>query len=293
MATVWPEAAGRLTRVLRTLGIPAEAVEDLVQEAGTRALESGIEFQTSQDLYRWAALVARREVIARWRKDGRVGGDVPEMEARTDVDAETQARLRVAAVGQVLPTMPERDRTLILGAIAAPVHPSQRVQLHRARARLAKMVGKLAAVLGLGRAANRFIRESRTTTIVLAAVIPILVIVGVTLEVTRTPSQRGTLENVDDTQPEASVSVSRGKATTGRDTIVAAPGAGPVTPAHHRIEVVSYLPYNPNPAVVRLYKSENDDDPIVCVQNVFTTGDTLVCPHYSDSPVPIPSPPLP
>src|SRR4051812_22338287 len=112
----------RLRCSIRALGVRAEAVDDIAQEAVVIALTKLEEFDRSCDFGLWVRQIARRLVANERRKEsrrslilsGRVTDHLLELAAGQSSGGESQEREEeLTALRQCLAELPKRDRELL------------------------------------------------------------------------------------------------------------------------------------------------------------------------------------
>jgi DNA-directed RNA polymerase specialized sigma24 family protein len=174
---VWPDVARKLMRMLRARGVSEQAIPDLVQEVGARLLSREVHFSCSDDLYPYAAQVARNlhvDAVRRFRAceaDDKLSG----LPGSDNVEHEVVQRAALEEALRCFRTMNERDQAAIRSAVSGRQATSrERVALHRARRRLAQAVAHLLS----GAWAVHFARKAKT-----AGHAPALVAVGLALPI--------------------------------------------------------------------------------------------------------------
>lgn len=161
LAEIWPAASERLLRVLAARGLDRTRGEDLVQEAGIRALQANVAFDTLDEFLWWAVPVVRNMHIdllrtSRWSISS---AELPDRECPAPaVDRVVESRMALRTVLTRLADLPAGERDVIVAAATdAPVEGARKgtaaVRRHRARAHLRRIVGGAlgAAGVGLGR----------------------------------------------------------------------------------------------------------------------------------------------
>lgn len=152
---VWAEVLRRVVALLRGRGVDAATAEDISQEVAVRAITSGVEYSSADDLMRWASTVAVRLSIDEWRARQRTVVDSALSDGASSADASRQAVHR-AQLGEVSAGMarltPDQRAAIVSGVLgdeASTRTDATRVAVarHRARARLREWTDGLAAGL--------------------------------------------------------------------------------------------------------------------------------------------------
>jgi DNA-directed RNA polymerase specialized sigma24 family protein len=149
---VWPQVSGRLHRTLVRRGTPSDEADDLVQDTAVRALQTGVVFDSAEDLFRWSLVVARRMAIdAHRHQQFVVDIDLTDRASPDLVDRQVEARIVFEAVAVAIRQLSAADRRALLQVVDDEAAVDRRdavrmnVQRHRARARLRAKVGGLLA----------------------------------------------------------------------------------------------------------------------------------------------------
>lgn len=169
-------------RQLTRRGTPAVEAEDIVQEVAVRALVSKPCFTDAPDLLRWASTVARRVAINQHRADQRFASqpfDEGDGRARTVVGTVEDRVVQRLFAADVLAaarhlTACERAALFASAATEADRHAQIRVAVrrYRARARLARLVGGIGAVVaGWLRVRPRRAAAASTATLGIVALV--------------------------------------------------------------------------------------------------------------------------
>src|SRR5688500_15645844 len=118
LGAAWPEVGRRLSAALRARCVPEHQIDDVVQEVAIRALSSEVAFESAQDLYPWARVVALRLVVDHHRREARLVHDQPDREALEVGPAlVVESRLRLAAATRRLDQLSPDDRAAIVPAL--------------------------------------------------------------------------------------------------------------------------------------------------------------------------------
>lgn len=275
---VWPEASTRLSRTLRRRGLDAALVEDVVQEAGARALEREVAFTDVEDLLRWLNTVASRLVIDSFRKTRRVdaAAEIPELPDAIGLDRVVEARLRLGAVRRCLPRLSPADQASLLQS--PEDWPSQdgreahRMAMRRlrARARLALMVDGALGLLTWLRLRWR-LRAPKVEA--LAVALPVVLLVAVVL-LPHAPADLPPTSSIGEAgpalaTPDKSNPTTRLAGASSLSTTARVPTPPPArTPAGPPREIVEV----PLPGVGgegRVWvRPQEEDDPLACVDTI-------------------------
>jgi DNA-directed RNA polymerase specialized sigma24 family protein len=184
---VWPDVGERLFRLLRSRGVDRPTTEDIVQETAARVLERAVPFDSSDDLFRWAAVVGWRLAVDNHRQQNRlIEKNPPESPSPADVQREVENRLRLADLGAELAKLSATDQETLRSALDPASFENRKeaikhsVRLHRARNRLRKRLeewgplslgGWLRRTLTLRRSANKAVALGSAVSIVGAALV--------------------------------------------------------------------------------------------------------------------------
>lgn len=156
LGAMWPEVRTRLQRSLRRTGAGADAVDEALAEAATRALSRRLPVASPDDFCRWAFVVARNLLVEATRSGQRLVS-VPELPERGDgfdVGEHVASRQQLRATVRAFVGLSDADQEAIRSAIAPSPVPGRgvleatrmAVRRHRARARLRAVVGAPAAL---------------------------------------------------------------------------------------------------------------------------------------------------
>jgi DNA-directed RNA polymerase specialized sigma24 family protein len=98
--------------MLALRGVDPSACDDLIQEVAVRALAVELPFDSADDLYAWAAPVARNLHIDLIRATGRTtaGDSLVGLPAAIDVEHEVERRMVLQSALQALASLGEADR---------------------------------------------------------------------------------------------------------------------------------------------------------------------------------------
>jgi RNA polymerase sigma factor (sigma-70 family) len=150
---VWPEVAHRVSAMLRRRRLSPEDLEDVLQETAARAISRRVPNVDSDDLFRWAVVVARNLAIDRFRRRKHVElVELADGPTATDVAQEAEARVVLGTVVSRFSQLSPRDRVAILSAFG-PATGGRTGQVrvavarHRARERLRALVDGLTGVI--------------------------------------------------------------------------------------------------------------------------------------------------
>ena len=182
MTEVWPEVSRRLRAFLASRGANRQAVEDITQEVGLRALAKQVPFEDAADLCRWAVTVARNLHVDLTRRPGELtDASELDMASTEDVAHRVECRIRLNKVLVALRQLSAHDRTAILTSLNTAEHRERslgrdRVALHRARRRLLELVGSawgaVGVIFGLGR--GRGSKMLPQATVLTALTLPLI-----------------------------------------------------------------------------------------------------------------------
>lgn len=166
-AEQWPDVSRSIGRHLAGIGVPAQDVDDVLQETALRLYRSWSGLDPDRPVGPFARTVAVNVWRDRWRhsRDREVlSDDVPEPRAAVEDVADTVvARLELRRVGRALRQLPVRQQRLVRGAMehdlapegSAPVPAVLRMARMRARRSLALCLqtasAVVAALVGWGR----------------------------------------------------------------------------------------------------------------------------------------------
>lgn len=183
----WPAISDRVTAVLRSRGVQAADVDDIVQEVAIRALRQLDRFTSDEHMVRWCCRVAINAHIDVVRRGRRLSGEpVAETAAALNVAETVEGRLALDAALVQVAGLSAEDRALLLD----PPTPDTRkeavrlaVRRHRLRARIAAALeGVLAGVPWLRRVAHSDSLPVRATM----AAVPVVAVLSVLPLVTGT-----------------------------------------------------------------------------------------------------------
>lgn len=184
---MWPKVEPKLLRLLEKRGLTKPQAEDVCQDVAVRALASGVEFESADDLYRWAGQVARNLHIDLLRSTSRIACDdtvLVEMQADTDVEHEVERRIALAKVLKHWLTLRPLDQAALLEGMYADGNEDRgeavklAVRRHRARARLRVLAEGLFGLTGaaaLLRRTKSLVATAPAATMVAAPVAFLLV----------------------------------------------------------------------------------------------------------------------
>lgn len=166
-AEQWPDVSRSIGRHLAGIGVPAQDVDDVLQETALRLYRSWSNLDPDRPVGPFARTVAVNVWRDRWRhsRDREVlSDDVPEpRSAVDDVEDTVVARLELRRVGRALRQLPVGQQRLVRGAMehelapagSAPVPAVLRMARMRARRSLALCLqtasAVVAALVGWGR----------------------------------------------------------------------------------------------------------------------------------------------
>ncbi|HEX7165877.1 MAG TPA: sigma factor [Acidimicrobiales bacterium] len=153
----WPEVSRRVLSGLRRRRVGADMAEEALQEAAARAWRARPEVTSVDELARWTYTVALRVVIDRSRRETPLAvlPDTPEQpvcdDAQPGVETTVLARLDLARALRAIRALRPADRAALATVVAAGdvAYGDRReavrdaVRLHRARARLVLVLGKI------------------------------------------------------------------------------------------------------------------------------------------------------
>lgn len=149
----WSYVSERVMRSLVKRGCQRADAADFCQQAGLRAVESGIPYATPDELLSWCLTVSSRLFIDEFRRTERRRHLAVVPETAGDAEEEALARLAVHEVLGALARLPERDRQALLSE-RRPVDRADSnrmsIQRYRARARLRHLIGGVIAAWAAG-----------------------------------------------------------------------------------------------------------------------------------------------
>lgn len=224
----WPETADRLAEMLRKRGVARAHIEDVVQETAVRVVENSVVFSDTEDLLRWANVVAWRIALdARRRKKLPID---PEASLDTQPAAEDVAHAALArytvdklatAFGALTPR--EQQALSVIGTDSTGSRKADvrlNVRRLRARARLRGLMDGLAGVvIGL-----RHAWRPRRPPIVVAAAVPVVLVAALALPHMRGPALG---DGRDDPRTDAPAA-SEGSRRNEGDASFRSPGPDPL-----------------------------------------------------------------
>jgi hypothetical protein len=150
----WPAVNSRLLRTLRSEGVAHQQAEDLVQEAALRALDHEVQYASSDELFAWCLVVARRIRIDGFRRARFVAdAGVPETgSAPSSVEDAVEQRLLLEEVARVLPRLSDGERQALMSTpdgaqLERREAVRQNVRRHRARRHVLTMLEGMIGVL--------------------------------------------------------------------------------------------------------------------------------------------------
>jgi DNA-directed RNA polymerase specialized sigma24 family protein len=139
-AETWIDVATRLHRLLAALGASRDLSEDLAQETAARVIASEVPFDSSDDLYRWCATVARNLLIDHHRRNRYLDleASIPEVTDASDAESRFLGRERIRAAAALLNSLGDHDQRLLTArrAVGEPMSNAETVRRHRLRSRL-------------------------------------------------------------------------------------------------------------------------------------------------------------
>lgn len=183
----WPEVSRRLDATLTRRGVrPADAA-DIVQETALRTLARWPDVDDVEAFTRWAHTVAWRQCIDAYRRTRGTTtvsfGAVHDQTTpdRWDSDRVVEGKLELERTLRAMASLSTSDQAALAAAISGPASTAidrkqavrEAVRLHRARLRLAGVVTKMGAALGVSWKGLRKLAQleaPRTTAVVATAV---------------------------------------------------------------------------------------------------------------------------
>lgn len=155
-----PRATQNVSRSLTRRGLPAQVVEDLVQEVAYYAVRGRLDPATPRELERWAYIVANHRATNWLRKQSRDIERMVELDddlllvGAEDVSGEVHDRVFLETVAQEFANLRAEDREIIAAAMTGAFRGDTKrerdrfgLKLHRARLRLeARVRGWLVAL---------------------------------------------------------------------------------------------------------------------------------------------------
>ncbi|HVF74119.1 MAG TPA: hypothetical protein VM938_03650 [Acidimicrobiales bacterium] len=148
------EAIGRAE--LRKFGLPADVVDDLLQDAAAVVMRKRPWFTSSEDLAPYVRIVVRRRAL-HWLRDRRreVIGAVPDRAATHGVAELAEHRMRLRGVAQAFEGLPPEERERFVAYLKADERVGdvrerarERKQVERIRATMSRVAEGLAAAFG-------------------------------------------------------------------------------------------------------------------------------------------------
>ena len=133
--------------MLRGRRAPPATIDDAIQTAALRVLQSRRRFDTIDGWVNWTIEVAWHEVQIEWRRQARVvPGELPELPDRHDPSRVVEGRHDLDVTRSALSALSAADRTAILAPLAdsQPPHEHEpaavKMRRYRARRRLATIL---------------------------------------------------------------------------------------------------------------------------------------------------------
>lgn len=265
-----------LIKRLRAFGATPADAEDAAQDALLKAWERSVRYENDQDLLRWCLVVARNFHIDGMRRGNRV---VPLTDrqcdmAATEMDA-VELRQILALVRAALPTLTPAERR----SLTADVSPDRAGQVrvavarHRARQRLKRAVGPLAAALS---ASGYLLRKCAPATVTMSAVVAAALLPGllppsaVPQPTQAMPPEAAQLD--ERARPEVQRTIRETRRTTTVQTTRPERTASDAKPEHERRNRVVSI-HAPAQSVARVQeRDEKAREQLVCLEgNVLPT----------------------
>ena len=143
----WPALERRLHGFLRSRGVPASEVDDLVQEVATRLVSFWPKIDNDRPIWPLTATIALNLLRDRGRRtEADLLGELPECAEHIDVADAGIARMELAAVIRAMQSLTPSQRAALLQTIHpdgdSPSTPAEKMLRMRARRRLANAVGR-------------------------------------------------------------------------------------------------------------------------------------------------------
>lgn len=296
LAELWPRVAKSVVRSLLARGLPAQVVEDAVQEAAYQAVAKGFDPPTYRALERWARVVAHNWATdwlrAAAREDERSIELTEEAAQTEDVWETVERRAVLEALPEAIRRLSLQDREVLAAAeeerrgTTAEERRRFAVRLHRARARLAERLRRWpVAVVLRWRAEDPFAGAPHLVALATAGTLGAAALLMVTaatpgphtidrapVVVTASDNRTSVVTSVPDRPPRAAVSVTTHAPSPAAEAAI--PEPSPPLVAHRRVEVQG-------PAGPVLDAGTHDPPPrapLACFTNVPRLG-THCVPH--------------
>lgn len=136
-----------MRRVLRGRRAPPATIDDALQTAALRILQSGRRFDTIDGWVNWTIEVAWHEAQIEWRRQARAApGEVPDLSGGWDPAQVVEGRFTLDATRESLDTLRPNDRNAILSALndrgdaESRLTAREKMRRYRARQRLAALL---------------------------------------------------------------------------------------------------------------------------------------------------------
>lgn len=150
----WPELEKRLRDALTRRRVPVDAREDVLQETALRLLRSWDRVRV-ESMWAFALTIALNIVRDEARKRERRDNSIPESPTHEhDAEHEALVRLELDRVRLALASMPQRQRTILLGEVGeagdvGPSTPAVKMARMRARRRLRSLIEDVSGLVAL------------------------------------------------------------------------------------------------------------------------------------------------
>lgn len=298
VASVWPAVASVGRSELRRLRLPADVVEDLVQDAAAVVMRRRPAFTSSDDLAPYVRVVVRR-LAYRWlsRQTRELVGVVPDRPTAYSVPELAEQRLRLRGTVQAFEALPTQQRSHLREYLRAADRTGdarerarERKQIERIRMAMNRALEGLVA--GLGWVRDRLRWFELTTPQAAAGVACVLTgMVALVAPFAHAEPEPSTIVSVSASLTQSSAPSAAPGASFGRTEFLApslderrrsAPTNGTQPSGPRRTEVIAVdMPTGEGSAATwSTGESPNGGDLLACVGEA--------CVNYSDLPVPIP-----
>ena len=159
----WPDVRDPLRRYLGSLGADRHEIDDVVQEVAARVLAHRIPFRDAADLRRWAFVVGRRVYIDEMRSRNRIAPLESAIALADPLQQDSLTRVEdrhlLGTIAVAIAQLPDRDARAIGAELDGDATRAERTRVavarHRARRRLRRIVGPLAAAVAWLRSARK------------------------------------------------------------------------------------------------------------------------------------------
>lgn len=219
LCDVWPETGRKLAAMLRARRVEAWIADDIIQEVALRVLQAQPAYSNGDDLYPWAATVARNLHVSHIRANRkfRVLESAADVATRGDLETQVEWRLALASVLQRIEALPEPDRRALADGLAerdaslpsGPEPSRVTVRRHRVRRRLrAAAQGVLAVGAWIWSRRTKLAAGASMPAVIAAAAVQILM--GVVPTLSGPPDAPSVIRVLSNEQGSAAENSTRG-----------------------------------------------------------------------------------